>query len=313
MRHMIRLFNVNDYVVDTSKFSGLHDSIVEEFEQKIADFVGAKYACGVSSATNAIFLSLLEKDTTITIPSVIPPVVCNAILTSGNRVSFRDDINWVGDSYVFHEFDDYKIVDSAQKIVKDQFKKECNPQDLMIFSFYPTKPIGGYDGGMIVSDDKDKIDWFKLMVKNGTRFNTKSWEREIVTPGFKMYLNAIQAYIADQNFKKLKDKYETLSKIRNKYNSELNLTNTSNHLYRVNVSDRSALFEEAKAASIELGIHYKCLHKGTIYSTNSNDNFIMSEFDSDTTVSIPFHEKLTDENIEEVIKLVLKHDNIEYS
>ena len=310
---MIRLFNVNDYVVDTSKFSGLHDSIVEEFEQKIADFVGAKYACGVSSATNAIFLSLLEKDTTITIPSVIPPVVCNAILTSGNRVSFRDDINWVGDSYVFHEFDDYKIVDSAQKIVKDQFKKECNPQDLMIFSFYPTKPIGGYDGGMIVSDDKDKIDWFKLMVKNGTRFNTKSWEREIVTPGFKMYLNAIQAYIADQNFKKLKDKYETLSKIRNKYNSELNLTNTSNHLYRVNVSDRSALFEEAKAASIELGIHYKCLHKGTIYSTNSNDNFIMSEFDSDTTVSIPFHEKLTDENIEEVIKLVLKHDNIEYS
>ena len=42
-------------------------------------------------------------------------------------------------------------------------------------------------------------------------------------------------------------------------------------------------------------------------------NFIMSEFDSDTTVSIPFHEKLTDENIEEVIKLVLKHDNIEYS
>ena len=84
-------------------------------------------------------------------------------------------------------------------------------------------------------------------------------------------------------------------------------------MYRINVSDRSALFEEAKAASIELGIHYKCLHKGTIYSTNSNDNFIMSEFDSDTTVSIPFHEKLTDENIEEVIKLVLKHDNIEYS
>ena len=57
---MINLFNVNDYLIDTSKFTGIHDGIVESFEQRIADFVGAKYACGISSATNAIFLALLD-------------------------------------------------------------------------------------------------------------------------------------------------------------------------------------------------------------------------------------------------------------
>ena len=32
-----------------------------KLEKEIADYVGAKYACSVNSATNAIFLSLLNK------------------------------------------------------------------------------------------------------------------------------------------------------------------------------------------------------------------------------------------------------------
>ena len=85
---MIQLFNVNNHIIDTSEFSNmLHDDIVTQYEKEIANYVGAKYACAVNSATNAIFLSLLNKDTTISIPSMIPPVVCNAILTSGNKIN----------------------------------------------------------------------------------------------------------------------------------------------------------------------------------------------------------------------------------
>ena len=155
---MINLFNINNHIIDTSKYSNLlHDGIVTEFEKTIADYVGAKYAVSFSSATNAIFLALLNKKTIITVPSMIPPVVLNAIITSGNSHNFRDDVNWVGDSYILHDFGNYKIVDSAQKVEENQFKKECNDNDLMVFSFYPTKPIGSCDGGMIVSNDLDKI------------------------------------------------------------------------------------------------------------------------------------------------------------
>ena len=54
---MIQLFNINNHIIDTSKFSNLlHDEVVIEFEKKIAEYVGAKFACAVNSATNAIFL-----------------------------------------------------------------------------------------------------------------------------------------------------------------------------------------------------------------------------------------------------------------
>ena len=87
---MIQLFNVSNHNIDTSKFSNLlHDNIVSEFEEKIAKYVGAKYACSVNSATNAIFLSLLNKNIRVKLPSMIPPVVANAIITSGNHIEFR--------------------------------------------------------------------------------------------------------------------------------------------------------------------------------------------------------------------------------
>ena len=83
---MISLFNINNHCVDTSNFSNLlHDQNVTDLENTLKKYVGAKYACSISSATNAIFLSLLEKRTTINIPSIIPPVVLNATL-AGTRL-----------------------------------------------------------------------------------------------------------------------------------------------------------------------------------------------------------------------------------
>ena len=309
---MIRLFNINNYIIDTSLFSGLHDEIVDEFEQKIADFVGAKYACGVSSATNALFLALLNKEETITIPSIIPPVVCNAIITSGNNVAFRDDVKWVGDSYTLHQFEDYKIIDSAQKIVKNQFKQEANPEDLMIFSFYPTKPIGSFDGGLIVSDDKKKIEWFKILTKNGMEFYHQSWRRKAIVPGYKMYLNAIQAYIANENYKKLPEKYEALTKIRDIYNSALDINNTSFHLYRLNVENRKDFLNKAQAQEIEIGIHYNALHDHQLYGT-PGINFLKSNIESATTISLPFNENLSDADLEKIIKLVKEHGHFKNS
>ena len=306
------MFNINDYIIDTSLFSGLHDEIVDEFEQKIADFVGAKYACGVSSATNAIFLALLNKEETITIPSIIPPVVCNAIITSGNNVAFRDDAKWVGDSYTLHQFEDYKIIDSAQKIVENQFKQEANPEDLMIFSFYPTKPIGSFDGGLIVSDDKKKIEWFKVLTKNGMEFCHQSWRRKAIMPGYKMYLNALQAYVANENYKKLPEKYDALTKIRDIYNSALDVNNTSFHLYRLNVENREVFLNKAQEQEIEIGIHYSALHDHELYGS-PGVRLSKSDVESVTTVSLPFNENLSAAHLEKIIKLVKEHGHFKNS
>ena len=110
----------------------------------------------------------------------------------------------MGHSYILHQFDDYKIVDSAQKLERNQFQNECNPEDLMIFSFYPTKPLSGSDGGMIVTDDYEKYKWFKEAVLNGMTYSDNNWERTISFPGYKMYMNSIQAQILLNNFEYLR-------------------------------------------------------------------------------------------------------------
>ena len=308
---MIELFNINNHIIDTSEFSNLlHDDIVVEFEKKIADYVGAKYACSVNSATNAIYLSLLNKDVTVNLPSIIPPVVANAILTSGNYIEFIDNVNWVGNSYVLYEFSDYKIIDSAQKLKKNQFKKECNPQDLMIFSFYPTKPLGGSDGGMIVTDDYEKYKWFKKAVLNGSTYSDDSWGRDISFPGYKMYMNSIQAKILLNNFKFFNKKMRVLKKLVNTYNEEFGYNNTSQHLYRIEVVNNEKFIRNMKNVGILCGIHYSALHSNPIY-TNNNCGYENIHFDcpksekiQKRTVSLPMNETLSFLELEYIIDKV---------
>jgi dTDP-4-amino-4,6-dideoxygalactose transaminase len=308
---MINLFNINQHNICTQDYSSLlHDKIVETFERTIAEYVGAKYAVSFNSATNAIMLCLFGRRTVVSIPSIIPPVVANAIITVGSKIKFYDDVSWVGDSYVLHRFGDYKIVDSAQKLSMDQFKKECDPNDLMIFSFYPTKPIGSCDGGMIVSDDYEKIQFLREMSLNGMTYASNNWDRTIKYPGFKFYMNSIQADIAYRNFQVYENKLTNLKRIREIYNNELNHNNTSDHLYRLNIDDNNRFIQHMKNNNIQCGIHYKALHKNIVYapySTQEHD-LSQSELEDITTVSIPFHENLTDSDIKQVITSIKNYD-----
>lgn len=307
---MIKLFNINDHVIDTFGYSNLlHDKKVKKLEDKICDYVGAKYACSVNSATNAIFLALYNKKEVIEVPSIIPPVVLNAIIQSGNIINFTDNCEWVGNSYVLYN-KNYKIIDSAQKLEKNQFKKEANKNDLMIFSFYPTKPVGSCDGGMIVSNDKNKIEWFREAVLNGTGYAENNWDRITKFPGWKMYMNSIQADIALKNLDLLKEKYEMLEEIKEYYNKHLGFNNTSKHLYRINVKDNQKFVQQAKKNKICCGIHYAACHKNKIYNpTNIHFNCPISEIIEKTTVSIPYHENLMQHQLEYIVKFIKKYEN----
>jgi len=302
---MIKLMHINDYVVDTGQFRPLlNDKIVERFEKKIAEYVGAKYACAMNSATNTIILSLIEKEkTTVTIPSIIPPVVPNAVICAGHDLSFNDNIDWVGNSYVLHDFGDYKIIDSAQQLSKNQFKEQANDGDVMIFSFYPTKPVGSCDGGMFVSNDKEKVDRIRIISRNGMSLEKNSWERKIIYPGWKFYMNSIQAYIAEQNFHKLEQKMKRYEEIKEAYNLAFNKSNSSNHLYRISVEDNQSFIASMKEKGIQCGIHYAATHLMECYGKMQLD-LPKSLIESKTAVSIPYHEMLTDEQVEYVINEV---------
>ena len=314
---MINLFHINQYKIDTRIFSNLlHDKIVEEFEEEFAKYVGAKYACSANSASSLIYLSNIKCPSIFEIPSVIPVVVPNAIIRSTEPrayrsspyFSVRDDIDWVGGSYVLCQSKStgMKVIDSAQKVERDQFKNDANPKDWMIFSFYPTKPVGGCDGGMLVSDDKEAVEWFRAATMNGTSRSHNNWEREVSFAGWKMHINSIQAYIANENLKKLDEKYGKLKQIKEIYNKCFSCENTSNHLYRLRVNNNKAFIKAMESVGIRCGIHYKAIHKNEIYSKHIFNQGLLplSDKEQNTTVSIPFHENLSNEDIDYITEKV---------
>jgi len=302
---MINLFNINNYKVDTAQFDNhLHGKIVQDFEKAFAKYVGAKYACSVSSATNAIFLVFEGTQEKVKIPSMLPVVVNNALLKAGCSIKYEDNIEWVGDSYKLHNFANYSVIDSAQKVKKNQFKIEANSEDLMIFSFYPTKPVGSIDGGIIVSDDYDKIKYYKEATINGMSFSKNNWERKIKFPGWKMYMNSFQAFIALQNLKKLESKKYALNALSKKYNKALGYKNTSNHLYRINVQNQNNAIKTMKENKITCGIHYAANHLNPVYSFDDKYFLPKTERESKTTLSIPYHEKLTELQVDHIISVV---------
>ena len=305
---MINLFHIPQLTINTSEFSHLlHDEIIEEFEQSFAEYVGAKYACFANSASSLLYLSLRKRNTTVKIPSIIPPVVPNVIVNSGNKIEFYDDIDWVGDMYQIHD----GIWDSAQRVDRDQYHKFSNcDSDVMIFSFYPTKPVGSCDGGMVVSNNKYLIDNFKAMVLNGTRGSKNAWEREQIMLGYKMHGNSIQAKIAHENLKKLDKKNSILEEIKLVFNEFLGYNNKSNHLYRIRVKDNSKFIKEMKQAGIQCGIHYKAFHKNHLLKNIVEyKEMPKSEVEEKQTVSIPFHESLTKMDINYIVDNIRKFND----
>jgi len=301
---MINLFNINNHVIDTSSFNNLlHGDIVCKFEEEFASYVGSAYSCFANSASSLLFLSLLGKNSTVRIPSTIPPVVPNVIVNTNNKIQFYDDIEWVGHQYHLHD----NIYDSAQEVTRDQYKKLNDPNALVVFSFYPTKPVGGCDGGMVVSNNKEKIDWYRMMILNGMNYSNNNWERKQIAAGYKMHGNSIQAHIAYENLKKLDHKNNRLDEIRRYYNDELGYSNTSRHLYRIRVDNNSQFIDVMKKEGIVCGIHYEHCHEKPFYGEHLD--LVASKQESKQTVSIPYHEKLTKHEIHKVINNVNKFKN----
>jgi dTDP-4-amino-4,6-dideoxygalactose transaminase len=309
---MIRLFNVPSHKIDTAKFSNLlHDSIVSEFENNLANYVGASYCVTFNSATSAIFLlmSWLKRyvdrySYNLMIPSVIPPVVPNAIINAGVEFKFIDNPGWVGYAYKMNEepiLGYMNIIDSAHKIYHNQYKIEGGGGAVIIYSFYPTKPISGCDGGAMVSDNEDFINQMRLLSKNGLH------NKYPIEVGHKMYMNSIQAYIANENLKTLGCKKRRLDEIRKAYNSGIKnvMVASSDHLFVISIDNEEQRNLFMLNKDIEFGFHYPALHNHKLYSEYKyDDNYELSVIWNNTCVSIPFHEALTDEEIETVIKFV---------
>ena len=164
---------------------------IGEFEQKAADYVGAKYAVAVSNGTAALHIACLAAgiapgDEVITTPITFA-ASANCVLYCGGRPVFADidpvtynidpaeierkitpktkaiiPVHFTGQPCEMEEIHriarehGLAVIEDAAHALGAEYKGQkigSLPSDMTAFSFHPVKPITTGEGGMVVTDN----------------------------------------------------------------------------------------------------------------------------------------------------------------
>lgn len=176
--------------------------IVADFESRIAEWAGSKYAVAVESCSAAIFLSLQRKKVecgqigTVFIPSHTYPSTPCSIIHCGGRIVFRGS-RWYGQ----YELHPYGIWDAALKFHKNMYRG-----GFQCLSFHVKKhlPIGR--GGMILLNDEEAYKWL-LKARFDGRSPIPLQEDSFTQLGWNMYMSVEQAARGIELFEVLRRKH----------------------------------------------------------------------------------------------------------
>lgn len=209
---------------------------VEELESKIAAYTGTKRGIGVSSGTDGLLVSLMALDikpgdevitstfTFFSTAGVIARLNARPVFVDIDSVTYNIDAKKIESKITkktkaiipVHLFGQcaemnpilevarkYKlkvIEDAAQSIGAEYKGKKAGAMgDLGIFSFFPSKNLGGYgDAGMVVTDDEALYEKIKILRVHGS--NPKYYHK---TVGGNFRLDALQAAVLNVKLKYL--------------------------------------------------------------------------------------------------------------
>jgi dTDP-4-amino-4,6-dideoxygalactose transaminase len=146
--------------------------ITNEFERKLAEYTGAKYAIALDNQSNALFLSLyyenhIKKSITsdsVTIPSRTYPSVPCEIIHAGLKVKFKPV---KGETLKgAYNLEGSNVWDAALSFTHSMYK----PNTHMCISFTgPYKHFKLSKGGAILTDSHEAYLWFRRARYSGRR------------------------------------------------------------------------------------------------------------------------------------------------
>ena len=177
---------------------------VAEFEQAVADYVGAKHAGAVSSGTAALHAAMfalgIEPGDEVIVPAMTFAATVNCVLYQGGTPVFADvdpntllldhgqvetkitpnTVAIIGVDYAGQpcEWDALReiadrhnlhLVDDGCHALGAEYKgkKVGTLADLTVFSFHPVKHIATGEGGMIVTDNPDLAERMRVFRNHG--------------------------------------------------------------------------------------------------------------------------------------------------
>jgi len=274
---------------------------VKSFEAEFAGYHDTKHGIGVANATDGLFLSLRalgigKGDEVITVSNTAVPTVSAIVATGATPVfvdieedSFLMDVNKIANVITnktkcilpVHLFgqcvdmvsvmaiakrNNLKVLEDCSQSHGAEYKgKKCGGiGDASVYSFYPTKPLGGYgDGGIVLTNDEDiKAKLLKLRF-----YGMEKTYYSVDAEGYNSRLDELHAAILRKKLKHLDSYIDKRRYIAEVYTKELESTplitpnelEHNKHVYYVYVcrsQKRDALLAQLKEKDIHLNISY---------------------------------------------------------
>lgn len=321
---------------------------VEAFEHSIAKFCSVKHAIGVSSGTDAILLALMacgikNGDEVITTPFTF-------FATAGSIVRLGAVPVFVDTDPSTYNINVSKIASAVNKKTKailpvhlygqcadmDTILEVARANGLMViedaaqaigavykgqnagtignvgcFSFYPTKNLGGYgDGGLVTTNDDELAKLIKILRVHGSE--PKYYHSYI---GINGRLDAIQAAVLSVKLEYLNDWSESRRWVASYYSEHLmglpirlpKIESHNTHIfhqYVIATSQRDELIQYLKQQGIETAIYYPVplhLQKCFEYLGYKEGDLPESEKASRETLALPIFPEITQKEQDYVI------------
>lgn len=321
---------------------------VEAFEHSIVKFCSVKHAIGVSSGTDAILLALMacgvkNGDEVITTPFTF-------FATAGSIARLGAVPVFVDIDPSTYNIDISKIASAVNKKTKailpvhlygqcadmDAILNVARSNGLMViedaaqaigavykgqnagtignvgcFSFYPTKNLGGYgDGGLVTTNDDELAKLIKILRVHGSE--PKYYHSYI---GINGRLDAIQAAVLSVKLEYLNDWSESRRWVASYYSERLKelpirlpkIESHNTHIfhqYVIATSQRDELTQYLKQQGIETAIYYPVplhLQKCFEYLEYKEGDLPESERASRETLALPIFPEITQKEQDYVI------------
>ena len=335
---------------------------VEDFEKKVAQYCGCKYAVGVTSGSDALLIALMVEgigagNEVITTPftffatgGAIARVGAKPVFVDINENDFNINPDLIESKITkktkaiipVHLYGQMAAMDKIMAIAKKhnliviedgaqaigseyQNKRAGSFGDYGCFSFFPSKNLGGFgDGGIVTTNSQGKYELLKIFRTHGSNPANKYLYKYI---GGNFRLDALQTAILDVKLKYLDgwskarqnnaEDYRKLfaaSKIRDRVILPASVKNATRHIY----NQFCVLFEngqrdivKAGLAKAEVGsdIYYPLplhLQECFSYLGGERGDFPVSERVANQILALPVYPETTHEQRAYVVSTIEK-------
>lgn len=224
---------------------------------------------------------------------------------------------------------DLKVIEDAAHACGSSYKgRKIGSFGLTCFSFHAVKNLPTGDGGMTTTNDKEQYEKLKMLRwlgidkdtyaradKDKGKTGVYAWKYDVPMVGYKCHMNDITASIGIEQLKLVEKQNDYRRRLAALYNGGLRNNNilalphvspdiiTSQHLYVIQVKRRDDLIAKLNSNSIEAGVHYIPNNLFPMYG-NCRADVRNAMNVSKNIISLPMHTMLTEENIQEVIKVI---------